>query len=78
MKRALFAPVSAALVEDTPMLGNYVAMLAAQVDQDLASVTWKILPPIFPHLFDEDGAVVLDGTGDPVPAPWGLRVEYDA
>jgi hypothetical protein len=85
MKRALFAPVSAALVEDPPMLTNLVALLLvrrdaedAGLEHDPASVTWEILPPSLPHLFDEDGAVLLDDAGVPVPAPWGLRVEYDA
>jgi hypothetical protein len=84
MKRAVIAPVSPLLVEDPRVLVGHARFMArrdaedAGLKHDPASVTWEILPPSLPYLFDEEGALLVDAAGDLVPAPWGLRVEYDA
>jgi hypothetical protein len=84
VRRFVIAQITPAAAEDTRMLADHVQFMArrdagnAGLDHDPDSVTWKILPPTFPHLYDEDGALLYDDAGDPVPAPWGLRVQYDA
>jgi hypothetical protein len=83
MKRALIASISPAAAEDTPHLTGLARVMArreaedAGLDLDPGSVEWKVVAPPLPHLYDENGQVVLDEAGVPVPAPWGLRVEYN-
>jgi hypothetical protein len=84
MKRALIAPISAYAAEDRRMLADLAPAMArrdagnAGLEYDPDSVRWEILSPTFPYVTDEEGALLYDDNGDPVPAPWGLRVEYDA